>query len=214
MEKSIFSKIYMWVFIGLLITFGSGYMLSNSPSMLNIIFSGSLYWIIFIAQIVIAIFLPVRLLKMNKNTAIILYLLYTFLTGLTFSSIFVLFEESSIIFVFLISALVFLIFAAIGRFTNIDITKIGSFLLMALIGIIILELINIFIMSSTLNMVLCIVGLVLFLGYTAYDIQKIKKMNDYGMDKDKLAIIGAFDLYLDFINIFLRLLEIFGKNRD
>lgn len=214
MEKSIFSKIYMWVFVGLLITFASGFYLSTSETMLSLIFGGSGYWLIFIAQIAIAIILPVRLLKMEKTTAIILYLLYTFLTGLTFTSIFLMFDIASIIFVFLVSALVFLIFALIGRFTKIDITKIGSFLLMGLIGIIILELINIFIMSSGLDMFLCIIGLILFLGYTAYDIQKIKQMNEYGMDKDKLAIIGAFDLYLDFINIFLRLLQLFGKSRD
>ena len=214
MEKSIFSKIYMWVFVGLLITFASAFYLATSESLILLIFGSSLYWIIFIAQIAIAIILPVRLKKMNKITTILLYLFYTLLTGLTFSSIFLMYEIASIIFVFLVAALIFLIFAAIGRFTNIDITKIGSFLFMALIGVIILELINIFIMNSSLDMVLCIIGLFLFLGYTAYDIQKIKQLNDYGMDKDKLAIIGAFDLYLDFIYIFLRLLRLFGKSRD
>ena len=214
MEKSIFSKIYMWVFVGLLITFASAFYLSTSERLIYLIFGTSLYWIIFIAQIVIAIILPVRLLKMSKNFATGLYLAYTLLTGLTFGSIFLMFEMSSIIFVFLVSALVFLIFALIGRFTKIDITKIGSFLVMGLIAIIILELINIFVMSSSLDMLLCIVGLLLFMGYIAYDIQKIKRMNEYGLDKDKIAIIGAFDLYLDFINVFLRLLRLFGKNRD
>ena len=214
MEKNIFSKIYMWVFIGLLITFASGYYLATSIPLINLIFGTSLYWVIFIAQIIIAIVLPVRLMKMSKTTATILYLLYTLLTGLTFTSIFIMFEITSIIFVFLVTAVVFLVFALIGRFTKIDITKIGTFLVMGLIGIIILEIINVFVMSSGLDMFLCIIGLVLFLGYTAYDIQKIKKMDDYGMDKDKLAIIGAFDLYLDFINLFLRLLRLFGKGRD
>ena len=214
MEKSIFSKIYMWVFVGLLITFASGFYLTTSEQLIYLVFGTSLYWIIFVAQIVIAIVLPVRLNKMNSVMATVLYLAYTLLTGLTFGSIFLMFEIDSILFVFLVSALVFLIFAAIGRFTNMDITKIGTFLFMALIGVIILEVINIFLMNNSLNMFLCIIGLILFLGYTAYDIQKIKQMNEYGMDKDKLAIIGAFDLYLDFINIFLRLLQIFGKSRD
>ena len=185
MEKSIFSKIYMWVFVGLLITFASGFYLSTNVGLINLIFGSSLYWLLYIAQIVIAIILPVRLHKMSKSTSIVLYLIYTLLTGLTFASIFILFNIWDIIFVFLVSSLVFLIFALIGRFTNLDLTKIGTFLLMGLIGIIILEIINIFVMSSGLDMFLCIIGLIIFLGYTAYDIQKIKRMNDYGMDKDK-----------------------------
>ena len=214
MEKSIFSKVYMWVFVGLLITFASGFFLSSNVNMLVLVFTTPLYWILPIAQILIAIFLPIRLMKMSQTTATILYLLYTLLTGLTFATIFIMYEMASIIFVFLISALLFLVFALIGRFTKIDITKIGNFLLMALIGIIVLNLINMFIMNGTLDIILCVVGLLIFLGYTAYDIQKIKRMNTYGMDSNKLAIIGAFDLYLDFINIFLKLLRLFGKSRD
>ena len=214
MEKSIFSKIYMWVFIGLLITFASGYYLQTSLSLLSLLFTNSSYLILYIAQIAIAIILPVRLHKMSKTTATILYLVYTLLTGLTFSSIFVIFNIWDIVFVFLVTALVFLIFALIGRFTKIDLTKIGTFLLMAIIGIIILEIINIFVMSSGLDLFLCIVGLIVFLGYIAYDVQKIKRMSDYGMDQDKLAIYGAFELYLDFINVFLRLLQLFGRRRD
>lgn len=214
MEKNIFSKVYMWVFIGLLITFASSYMVSTSYTALSLIFGSSLYWVLIIAEIVVAIILPVRLNKMSKTTATILYLLYTLLSGLTFASIFILFSISSIIYVFLISALVFLIFALIGRFTNIDLTKFGTFLLMILIGVVILELINLFVANGTLDMILCVIGLLIFFGYIAYDVQKIKKLDSYGMDEDKLAIIGAFDLYLDFINIFIRLLQLFGKSRD
>jgi len=214
MEKSIFSKIYMWVFVGLLITFISSYVVSTSIAAIRLIFGSPLYWLIFLAQIVIAIYLPVRLNKMSKTTATILYLLYSLLTGLTFATIFLMYEISSIIFVFLISSLVFLIFALIGRFTNIDLSKLGVILLMALVGIIIFEIINIFIMSSALDMTLCIIGLLVFFGYIAYDIQKIKRLDSYGMDKEKLAIIGAFELYLDFINVFIRLLRLLGKNKD
>jgi len=214
MEKSIFSKIYMWVFVGLLITFISSYTVSTSLAAIKLIFGGPLYWIIFIAQIAIAIFLPLRLNKMSKTTATILYLFYSLLTGLTFATLFLMYEISSIIFVFLISLILILIFALIGRFTNIDLSKLGIILLMSLVAVIILEIINIFIMSSGLDMTLCIIGLIIFFGYIAYDIQKIKRLDSYGMDKDKLAIIGAFELYLDFINVFIRLLRIFGKSRD
>ena len=214
MEKSIFSKVYMWMCYGLLITFATSYAVYSSPWALNLIFGSSLYYFIILAEIVVAIILPVRLVKTSKNTAIFLYLLYTFLTGLTFASIFLLFSISSIIYVFLIAALVFLIFALIGRFTSIDLTKFGTFLLMALVGVIILELINFFIGSESFNTILCIIGLLIFFGYIAYDIQKIKNMSTYGIEEDKLAIYGAFDLYLDFINVFIRLLQLFGKSKD
>lgn len=214
MEKNIFSKIYMWVFVGLLITFITSYSVSTSYEALNLIFGSKLYWIIMLAEIVVAIVLPVRLHKMNKTTAILLYLFYTFLTGLTFASIFILFSIASIIYVFLITSIVFLVFALIGRFTNIDLTKFGTFLFMTLIGIIILELINLFVMNGTLDMVLCVIGLIVFFGYIAYDVQKIKRLDSYGMDENKLAVYGAFNLYLDFINVFIRLLQIFGKSRD
>lgn len=214
MEKSIFSKVYMWMCVGLFITFFSSFAVYTSPWALNLIFGSSLYYVIIIAEIAVAIFLSARLTKMSKNTAIVLYLLYTFLTGLTFASIFVLFTMTSIISVFLISAIVFLVFAMIGRVTSIDLTKLGTFLLMALLGIIILEIVNIFILSETLNMFTCIVGLIIFFGYIAYDIQKIKRMSTYGIEENKLAIYGAFELYLDFINVFIRLLELLGKSKD
>lgn len=214
MEKSIFTKVYMWVFIGLMITFGSGYLLSTSEAAIRTVFGSGLYWLIFIGEFVIAIILPLRLKKMSKTTSIVLYLLYTLLTGLTFASIFLMYKISSIIYIFLVAALTFLIFAMIGRFTKIDLSNIGIVLLMALIGILILSIINMFLGNESLDMMLCVLGLVIFFIYTAYDIQKIKHMDTLGIEEDKLAIYGAFQLFLDFINIFIRLLQLMGKNKD
>ncbi len=214
MEKSIFTKVYMWVFIGLMITFGSGYLLSTSEAAIRTIFGSGLYWLIFIGEFAIAIILPLRLKKMSKTTSIVLYLLYTLLTGLTFASIFLLYKISSIIYVFLVASLTFLIFAMIGRFTKIDLSNIGIVLLMALIGILILSIINMFLGNESLDMMLCVLGLIVFFVYTAYDIQKIKHMDTLGIEEDKLAIYGAFQLFLDFINIFIRLLQLMGKNKD
>lgn len=214
MEKSIFTKVYMWVFIGLMITFGSGYLLSTSETAIRTVFGSGLYWLIFIGEFVIAIILPLRLKKMSKTTSIVLYLLYTLLTGLTFASIFLMYKISSIIYVFLVAALTFLIFAMIGRFTKIDLSNIGIVLLMALIGILILSIINMFLGNESLDMMLCVLGLIVFFVYTAYDIQKIKHMDTLGIEEDKLAIYGAFQLFLDFINIFIRLLQLMGKNKD
>ena len=214
MTKDFYSKVFGWMFIGLLITFGSGYLVSTSESLITMIFSSSAYWIIFIAEIVIAIVLGVRIQKMNPLTAKLLYIAYTVLTGATFASLFLLFEISSILVIFLATSIIFGVFALIGKDTKIDLSKLGIFLLMTLAGIIILEIINIFLMNGTLDMILCIVGLVIFMGYIAYDMQKIKQLAESGINNDNMAIIGAFELYLDFINIFIRLLKLFGNERN
>lgn len=208
-----YSKIFMWMCIGLLVTFATGFFVSTNENMLVSIFSSGMYFILIIAELATVIFLTARLHKMSETTAKISFILYSFLTGLTFSSIFVVYELTSIIYVFLVSALLFGVFAVIGATTNIDLSKIGTILLMLLFGIIICTLINMFIGSESFDLVLCIIGLIVFMIYVAYDMQKIKQLESI-YDGDKIAIIGALELYLDFINIFLRLLELFGKNRD
>ena len=210
-NNKIFSKVFMWMFVGLLITFGTGFYVSLNSNMFYNVFA-KYYLVLAIVEIGVAIFLSVRIRKMSPMTAKILYILYTFLTGLTFSAIFVVYEITSIIFVFLISAIIFGIFALIGYFTNIDLTRIGVYLMMALIGIIICSIINIFVQSETFNMTIVIIALILFIIYVAYDIQVIKK-NMYGIsEEDNLAVYGAFQLYLDFINIFIDLLRLFGRD--
>lgn len=214
MKNKILSKVFGWMFLGLMITFCTGYIVSNSQTMLENVFTGPMYWIIIIAEIGLAFYLSARVYKMNGTTATCLYLFYTFLTGLTFASIFVVFEMSSIIFIFFIAALLFGTFSLIGRFTKLDLSKIGTYLFMGLIGIVVISIVNTFLLNNTLNMVAAIIGLVVFLGYTAYDIQRIVK-NDYtGIDDRNTAIISAFTLYLDFINIFIDLLSLFGNSKD
>lgn len=211
-NNQIFTKVFMWMFIGLLITFGTGYYVSLNSNMFHNVFA-KYYLVLAIIEIGVAIFLSVRIRKMSPMTAKILYLLYTFLTGLTFSAIFVVYEISSIIYVFGISALIFGIFAAIGYFTKMDLTRIGVYLMMILIGIILCSIINIFVKSAAFNLGLVIACLIIFIIYVAYDIQVIKR-NMYGIpDEENLAIYGAFQLYLDFINIFIRLLELFGNKK-
>ena len=150
---------------------------------------------------------------MSATTARICYLLYTFLTGLTFSSIFIVYKLESILLVFGITSLLFLIFAIIGKTTNIDLSKLSTYLLMMLLGIIICSIVNIFLKSSTFDIVISCISIVVFLGYIAYDVQKIKRLNGL-ITEDNLAVIGAFELYLDFINIFIDLLRLFGKADD
>ena len=211
-NNQIFTKVFMWMFIGLLITFGTGFYISMNSNMFYNVFA-KYYLFLAIIEIAVAVFLSVRIRKIKPMTAKILYLVYTFLTGLTFSAIFVVYEITSIIYVFGITALIFGIFAAIGYFTKIDLSRIGIYLMMILIGIIICSIINVFVKSEAFNFGLVIAALIIFIIYVAYDVQVIKK-NLYSIpEEDNLAIYGAFQLYLDFINIFVRLLELFGNRK-
>ena len=211
MENKIFSKIYSWMFIGLLISFITGYYVSTKQNMVYNIANG--YWILALVEIGVCIWLSAGIRKMQAMTAKILFCLYSFLTGLTLSFIFVAFKMDSIVFVFGITALVFAIMALIGKVTNIDLTKLGTILFMGLIAIIIASIINIFIGSETFNLGITIIGILIFTGYIAYDVQKIKYIAQ-SLEEEKAAIICAFELYLDFINLFINLLKLFGKSKD
>lgn len=211
--NKLFSKVFLWLFVGLLVTFATGYAIQNNEPLLNNLFTGKGYFLIWIAEIVLALVLSFRIHKMNPTTATVLYLLYTMLTGLTFATIFIVYQLDSIIFVFGITAVVMLIFGLIGYKTNLDLTKISTFLLIGLISLILLSILSVFIQSVALNFGLILFSLLLFLIYVAYDVQMIKR-KVYGINnEDSLAIYGAFQLYIDFINIFLDLLRLFGKER-
>lgn len=213
-ENKIFPKVFMWMFVGLLVTFGVGAFVMNNENMLYNIFETSLYIWLVLAQFAVVIFLSARIHKMKEGTATVLFILYSALTGLTFSSVFVCFELESIMIVFGVTALVFAVFACLGYFTKMDLTKWGTYLLMALLGLIIVSIVNLFVGNTMLDMVLCWIGIIIFVAYVAYDMQKIKLLATTMDNEHKVAIIGALELYLDFINLFLRLLQIFGKNSD
>ena len=206
-----FGKVFMWMFIGLLITFLTGYVVSSNDNMLYNIFSGGTYFILIIIELVLVVYLSARIHKMQVTTARIVFILYSFVSGLTFGSIFIVFKMSSIMLIFLITAILFGIFALIGRFTKIDLTKAGTILLMMLLGIVICTFVNVFLKNDTLDLFVSYISIIVFLGFTAYDMQKIKMLSYEFDDEDKIAIIGALELYLDFINIFIDLLRIFGK---
>lgn len=212
-EKNVFSKIFLWMFIGLAITFGVAFYCAQNENMVYNIFS-KYYLFLVILELVVVFVLSARIRKMNPMTAKLMFALYSFITGLTFSSIFVVYQLSSIIYIFGISAVLFLIFGLIGYFTKIDLTKLGTYLFMGLIGLIILSIINMFVASETFNMTICVIALVIFLAYVAYDINKIKRNLPFFNSSENLAIYGALELYLDFINIFIRLLQLFGRARD
>lgn len=212
MKNKIYSKMFGWLFIGLLITFVSGYALSLNEMVLNSVLAIGIIPIIVI-ELVVAVLMGFRIQKMKPLTAKICYILYSVVTGVTFSTIFIAFEMSSIIMVFLITALLFGLLAAYGYFTKRDVTKIGNMLFVALIAIIIISIINIFLRSSSIELGISIISVIIFMGYVIYDMNNIKYLLS-SLDDDKASVYGAFQLYLDFINIFIRLLELFGKKDD
>lgn len=212
-SSKIMSKVFLWMFIGLAVTFVTGRLIANNPSAIEEIFTGSRVFILAIVELVLVIWLSARIQKMSATSAKILFIVYSFVTGLTFSSIFIVYEIESIIYVFLATALIMLIFALLGYFTKIDLTKFGTFLMMAIIGVIIMGIISIFVNNETFSLGIAIASVVIFIGFIAFDVQKIKKMYEYNMiPEDNLAIYGALQLYLDFINIFIDLLRIFGRD--
>ena len=212
-NTQVYPKMFTWLFIGLLITFASGYALTlNEQLMIQVLALGILP--IAIIEIVIALVLGIRLAKMQPLTMKILYVIYSILTGVTFSVIFVAFEVSSLISIFIITAIIFALLAFYGYTTKRDLTKIGTIALIALLAIIIAGILNIFIFKSTMfDTALTIIGVLIFIAYIAYDVNKVKQLM-LVIGEEKAAVYGAFQLYLDFINLFIRLLELFGKRRD
>ena len=212
-KKSLLSQAFYWMFIGLLICFGISYVATMNEDMINLIylsFGGYGYLIYAIIELVLVIFLSIRIQKMQEGTAKLVYCLYTAFTGLSLGGIFMIYTKSSIAFVFLAAALIFGVFAYLGKKTNMDLSKVGTFLLFALLAIIVLEIINIFLLNSTLNLILCIACIVIFAGYTAYDVNKAMRIAEAG-GFNNAGIYIAFELFIDFINIFIRLLELFGR---
>lgn len=212
-------RVYGWMALALAITGVTAYGVANSPEILSIIFSNSIvFWALIIAEFGLVFAISGMMHKISMTTAGLLFMAYSIVNGLTLSSIFLVYTMESIGHVFFITAGTFGAMAVIGYTTKTDLTSFGKIMFMALIGIIIATVVNMFMKSSALQMGISYLGVLIFVGLTAYDSQKIKEMlydADY-MDESaqKLALLGALTLYLDFINLFLYLLRIFGSRRD
>lgn len=215
-KNEVLSNAFMWLFIGLLVCFAVSYISTFSTEIIYLVY-GSLngygYWLFAIAEIIIAIIFSTRIRELSQTAAKIFYLLYAALTGLSLTGIFIVYTSSSLTFVFLATAILFGIFAIIGKTTNLDLSKWYVYLFVALLAIIILDIINIFLLNKTLNLFVCILAIVIFCAYIAYDVQKAIDPN-FLADTNNKGIYIAFNLFLDFINIFIRLLSLFGKSRD
>ncbi len=216
--NSVMKRVYVRMFIGLLVSAFCALGVASSPTMLNIIFGNQIvFWGLIIAMFAMAILIPVRMQKMSSGTVLGLFLVYSALMGTFLSSIFLAYKMSAIVATFFITSGTFGAMTVYGYFTKADLTKMGSFLMMALFGLIIAMVVNIFLHSNTMGYIISIVGVLIFTGLTAWDTQQVKQLAAANLDPalaDKLATMGAMNLYLDFINLFLFILRIFGGNRD
>ncbi len=212
-------KVFVWMTLALAITGLTAYGVATSPTILSLIFSSKVtFFGLIIAEFALVFAISGAINRLSLSTATLLFILYSVINGATLSSIFFAFSVATISKVFFITAGTFGAMALVGYTTKTDLTSMGKLLFMALLGIIIASVVNMFVASSGLDLILSYVGVLVFVGLTAYDTQKIKQMcqaaPDAGESAQKLALIGALSLYLDFINLFLYLLRIFGNNRD
>ncbi|MBR4741447.1 MAG: Bax inhibitor-1/YccA family protein [Desulfovibrio sp.] len=213
------SKVYLWMTAGLALTAVTAWIVARS-SMFPLLFSNAFIPIVlFVAEIGLVIAISAAIHKLSAQMATMLFMLYAFLNGLTFSVIFLAYEIGSIVNAFVATAGTFLAMSVYGTVTKRDLTSLGSFLMMGLFGIIIASVVNIFLGSSMMDFVISCAGVLIFTLYTAYDTQKIR---EFGMSApigdgeavQRGAILGALELYLDFINLFIHLLRLFALSRD
>ena len=209
-------KVYVWMTLALVITGATAYGVATSPGLMMAIATNKLlFWGLIIAEFGLVVAISAAINKLSLTTATLLFVLYSVINGATLSFIFAIYTMSSIASVFFITAGTFAVMAVIGYTTKKDLTSMGKILFMALIGIIIATIVNIFLKSTGLQMIVSYLGVLIFVGLTAYDSQKIKQMllmaPDAGEGAQKIALLGALSLYLDFVNLFIYLLRIFGR---
>jgi uncharacterized protein len=218
--SSIFlAKVFNWMAMGLGLTGLIAYFTASS-GLARAIVGSPLFFIMIIAELGMVFYLSARISKIQAATASALFIGYSVLNGLTLSAVFLAYTSSSIAGTFLITAGMFGAMAIYGLATKRDLSGLGSFLFMGLVGIIIASVVNIFLQSSGMSWMISLLGVFIFTGLTAYDVQKIKTMGEEGIMSQgeeaikKGAVMGALALYLDFINLFLMLLRFFGGSRD
>ncbi|MDN3593916.1 Bax inhibitor-1/YccA family protein [Zunongwangia endophytica] len=217
-QAAYINKVFNWMALALLITGVTAFFAASSEQLMNLIFSNKLvFYGLLIGEVILVGYIGSNIQKLSTTTATALFILYSVLNGITLSFILLVFTSASIATTFFVTAGTFGAMSAYGYFTKRDLTSIGNLCFMALIGIIIASIVNIFFFSEILYWVITYAGVLIFVGLTAYDTQKIKRMYRAGMeDSDighNLALMGAIRLYLDFINMFLFLLRIFGNRK-
>jgi uncharacterized protein len=215
--RSYMLSVYNYMGLGLALTGLVAFFVASTPALYQPIFGTPLKWVVMLAPLGFVFFLSAKIQTMSLSAAQITFWLFAAVMGLSLASIFLVFTGASIARVFFITAGTFGAMSLYGYTTKRDLTNWGSFLFMGLIGVIIASLVNIFVASSALQFAISVIGVIVFVGLTAYDTQQIKQMY-YELDSSdmmgKKTIMGALRLYLDFINLFVMLLQLFGQSRE
>ena len=217
-QRKFMAGVYLRMTAALFITAAVAWYASQSEQIKEFLHSnrGLPFYGLIVAELVLVIALSAFIHKMNSFAALFFFVLYSVINGLTFSSIFIVYQIDSVFHVFLTSALMFAAMSVYGAFTKSDLTSAGRYLTMALIGLLVAGLVNLLLGSSPLNWITSLVGVGIFIGLTAYDTQRLMRIgvkNDGSEKFQKMAVIGALELYLDFINIFIKMLSLFGKRK-
>ena len=215
----VMSQVYLLMTIGLMITAVVAAVVAGNPAFVENLIGGSplVFFGIVIGQLALVVVLTAAINKLSPAVATALFVLYAALNGVVFSMIFLIYTDASIVSTFMITGVTFGVMSFVGLVTKRDLTKLGGILFMALIGLVIASVVNIFLQSSGLYWILTFAGILIFVGLTAWDTQRIKQLAAQGVAAGRphasLAITGALRLYLDFINLFLLLLRLFGRRR-
>ena len=215
-QKKFLTGTYGWMAVALLISASSAFVTANSYTLLKLIFTGWHYWVLVIGELALVWWLSASIRKISLATAVIGFLGYSVLNGMTLASIFFVYSQESLTVVFITCAAMFAGMALYGLRTKSNLSGYGQYLIMAVWGIIVASLLNILFKSSGLTLIISLVSVAVFAGLTAYDSQKLLAISAHADDSEayrKVSILGALELYLDFINMFLALLRIFGRRR-
>lgn len=217
--STLMRNVYVWMSLALVITGLTAMVAAKSTTFMTLLFTNRiLFWGLMIAELVLVFYFSARVMKMSFSRATLVFILYSVINGLVFSTIFVAYTMSSIATTFFVTAGTFGAMALIGSFTKKDLSGIGKFAIMALIGLIIAGIVNIFLKNTMFDLIVSGLGVLIFSALTAYDSQKIKRMlytqGEVNENSQKLAFLGSLTLYLDFINLFLYLLRFFGGSRN
>lgn len=211
------NKVYSWMTLALVVTALTAMYVAQSESILGLVFGNSaMPWILMLAEVGVVMYLSARINRISFATALTLFGVYSVLNGVVLSVILLVYELTTIYAAFFATAGTFAAMSFIGYTTKKDLSGLGGILTMALIGLIIASLVNIFLHNNMLNSIITYAGVFIFVGLTAYDTQKIKQMLVYsnGVDQRKIGLLGALSLYLDFINLFLYILRLLSSRRD
>ncbi|WP_045466464.1 Bax inhibitor-1/YccA family protein [Sporocytophaga myxococcoides] len=219
MSQSFMANVFIWMSAGLVMTAAISFLFANNASLLSLLITDrgwSIFgYIVLFAPIGFVLLMNFAFEKLSYGLLVLLFMTYSALMGMSLSVIFLVYTAGSIYSIFFVAAGMFAVTAIYGYTTKTDLTRIGNLLMMALFGIIIASVINMFLHSDTLSYIMSIVSVVVFTGLTAYNVQSMKDIYNDGSEKaGKLAIIGAMSLYINFINLFLALLRLFGNRRD